>query len=72
MNLERNKKTHKYDSKNKTIYVQRAAIKKATVGFPFKSSRVKNESESGKGVEEVFQKGDRSEISEKKLAARAR
>ena len=47
MNLERNKKTHKYDSKNKTIYVQRAAIKKATVGFPFKSSRVKNESKSG-------------------------
>ena len=31
--------------------------KKATGAFPFKSSRVKNESESGKGVEEVFQKG---------------
>ena len=32
-------------------------MKKATWAFPFKSSRVKNESESGKGVEEVFQKG---------------
>ena len=31
--------------------------KKATWAFPFKSSSVNNESESGKGVEEVFQKG---------------
>ena len=29
------------------------------MAFPLESSRVKNESESGKGVEEVFQKVDR-------------
>ena len=37
------------------------------MAFPFKSSRVKNESESGKCVEEVFQNGDRAEISEEEL-----
>ena len=55
--VENLQKIHKYDKKNKTIYTQRAAMKKASGAFPFKSSRVKNESESGKGVEEVFQKG---------------
>ena len=41
-------------------------MQRAAGAFPFKSSRGKNESESGKGVEEVFQKGVIDQIYQRK------